>query len=356
MSISLLNELAQYSGPAKDLRFSSVYFGGGTPSVLPPKLVGRLMEGLRQRIGIADADVTLETHPSTVDRGKLADFIDAGINRLSFGIQSFDTLVLRACGRADTVDTVVPAVEAAMALPFRDVNVDLMYGLPDQSLQSWEKDLKTATGLGVHGFTLYATVYLPGFQNYAQAQHSYIPGAGDRDAMYDTAYAYLNEAGYDQPHFGSGAFKKGGLNALRRNVARARPTLGLGTWAFSSTGTYVYQNQFPRQKWLDDVAAGRPPIGRVARVDDKEHARKFAVEALLLAYLDLEAFRETFGMALDAAFPDELAVLVEDGLAEVQGSELRLTRKGGRHLREIRYLFASEPVVQAVESGRAKGL
>ena len=353
---SLMRELAQYSEPVKDLTFSSVYFGGGTPSVLPPKLVGRLIDGLRQHIDIGDADVTLETHPSTVDAGKLADFVSAGVNRLSFGIQSFDELVLRACGRGDTVDTVLPAVEAAMALPFRDVNLDLMYGLPEQSLESWENDLRVAAGLGVHGFTLYATVYLPGFKNYVEAQNSYIPTGDDRNTMYDMAYAYLNEAGYHQPHFGSGAFKKGGLNALRRNVARARPTLGLGTWAFSSTGAYVYQNQFPRAKWQEEVAQGRPPIRHVARVDDKEHARKFVVEALLLAYLDLDAFNETFGTQLDKAFPDEIAVLVEDGLAEIKGSELRLTRKGGRHLREIRYIFASETVVQAVESGRAKGL
>lgn len=352
----LLHEASLYSDAVRDVTFSSVYFGGGTPSVLPPPLMKRLIEGLCQRLHLADPDITVETHPSTVEAETFDGLLDAGVNRISLGIQSFNSLVLRACSRGDTVGKVETVLRSAIAAPFRDVNVDLMYGLPEQSLDIWKSDLWTAKQLGARNLTLYSTVYMPGFQSYVENQNSSIPSGDEKFSMYEAAYDYLNSEGFHQPHFGAGAFQKGGMNAHRRNVALGRPTLGLGTWAYSSTGTHVYQNQSPRIKWEAELAEGRPPVKQVARIGHTERPRKFVVEGLLLAYLNLGTFHELFGMPLEEAFPDELGVLLEDGLAVIHGDELRLTRKGGRHLREIRYLFASDRVVDAIESGRAKGL
>ena len=143
---------------------------------------------------LATRTFTLETHPSTVDAGKLSDFVSAGVNRLSFGIQSFDELVLRACGRGDTVDTVLPAVEAAMALPFRERKPgNLMYGLPEKSLEIVGERPESSRGTGCARLHALCPVYLPEFKNYVEAQNSYIPTGDDRNAMYDMAYAYLNE-------------------------------------------------------------------------------------------------------------------------------------------------------------------
>lgn len=352
----VLHEASLYSDAVRDVTFSSVYFGGGTPSVLPPPLMGRLIEGLRQRLHLTAPDITVETHPSTVEEGTFDGLLEAGVNRISLGVQSFDPVVLRACSRGDTVDKVETVLRSALAAPFRDVNVDLMYGLPEQSLDVWKEDLRTAEYMGVHNLTLYSTVYMPGFQSYVENQNAFVPGGDEKFSMYEAAYDYLNSVGFRQPHFGAGAFQKGGMNAHRRNVAQGRPTLGLGTWAYSSTGTHVYQNLSPRMRWETALAEGRPPIKQMAPIGDTERPRKFVVEGLLLAYLDLGTFHELFGMPLDEAFPDEVGVLLEDGLAVAQGDELRLTRKGGRHLREVRYLFASDRVVDAIESGRAKGL
>jgi coproporphyrinogen III oxidase-like Fe-S oxidoreductase len=107
---------------------------------------------------------------------------------------------------------------------------------------------------------------------------------------------------------------------------------------------------------MAEVARGRLPIRQLVPVPEHERARKYLVETLLLAYVDLDQFRQVFGTGLADAFPDQLAVLDRLDLARIEEGELRLTRKGGRHLREIRYLFASDDVVDAMEREGAQGL
>lgn len=350
---NLLTEAAMYSEAVRDLEFNSVYFGGGTPSVLAPARLSDFLGKLAGLFRIADADISLEAHPGTLDAGKLDALCAAGISRLSLGIQSFNGQVLQASGRGATTDKVRPVLEAALATPFREVNIDLMYGLPDQDLESWRTDLKTATKLEVPGVTLYSTVYLADFTAYCKKHKATIPGTEHRFAMYDLAYDYLNAGGYPQPHFGAGAFLRGDLNPHRQNVALGLPTLGLGTWSYSSTGQFSYHNLFPRAKWALALEQGKLPIRQLVRIPGPERARKYVIEAMLLAYLDLDHFQELFGADLTSTFPDELDVLQDLELVDVENGKLRLTRKGGRHLREVRYLFASNAVVTSLESGAA---
>lgn len=351
---ALLREARRWSAVAAQTRFTSVYFGGGTPSLLGAPLVERILRDLGGCFRIDGADVTLEANPATVDAASLRDYAAAGVTRVSLGVQSYDAGVLEASGRADTIPHVRAATEAALAAPFREVNVDLMYGLPEQDHELWRADLRTATELGVHGLTLYAAVYLPALQARCDAHAYRVANAEDRARMYDAAWALLGEAGYHQPHFGAGAFQRKGPNPHRANLAQGLPTLGIGTWAFSSTPSWAWHNAFPRATWEQALERGELPIRQLVPVPVAERPRKWVVEALLLAYVDLDAFRATFGVELADAFPTELAVLDELDLARIDARELRLTRRGGRHLREVRYLFASEAVVAAVE--RAPGL
>jgi oxygen-independent coproporphyrinogen-3 oxidase len=352
----VLAEAALVAPAVRHIRFTSIYFGGGAPSVFPTKLIARLISGLGSMFRIEGADISLEAHPAHVGREWLREICAAGVTRLSLGVQSFDRRVLAACGRDDTVDRVLPAVEAAMDAPLRDLNVDLMYGLPEQDFDSWNSDLREAARLGVPGLTLYATVYIPALQARCEERSFSVPDAAQRLAMYNMAYDYLTTAGYPQPHFGAGAFLRRGLNPHRRNVSLGLPMLGLGTWAYSSSGAFAHHNLAPTADWAQRVREGRLPIRQLLPVPERERTRKYVIEALLLAYVSLDHFRETFGRGLAETFPDELAVLEREGLARVDAGELRLTRKGGHHLREIRYLFASDEVVHALESGAAQGL
>jgi oxygen-independent coproporphyrinogen III oxidase len=353
---TVLAEAALYARAAEHVRFTSVYLGGGTPSVLPPALVERLLRGLGNDLRLEGADVSLEANPTHVDRTRLRDLLAAGVTRLSLGVQSFDAHVLDASDRGYTAASVMPAVEAAMAAPLRDLNVDLMYGLPDQTLESWLDDLRLASRLGIPGITLYATVYVPSFQSRCESENRQMAGPQDRLEMYELAYDLLSTTGYPQPHFGAGAFLRHGLNPHRANLSLGNPTLGLGAWAYSSSGAYAWQNETPPQAWAQAVRAGRLPVRQLLAIPERERMRKHVIEALLLAYVDLDHFRTTFGQDLQEAFPAELATLDALGLATVDDGELCLTRQGGHHLREIRYLFASDSVVASLEADETVGL
>jgi oxygen-independent coproporphyrinogen-3 oxidase len=353
---TVLAEAALFTPAAERVRFTSLYMGGGTPTVLPPALVERLLRGLGKRFRLEAADVSMEANPLHVDRSRLREYMAAGVTRLSLGVQSFDAHVLRASDRGDTVASVMPAVEAALAAPLRDFNVDLMYGLPDQTFGSWMGDLRRAAELGIPGLTLYGTVYVPSFQSRCEGEGRKVAGPQARLAMYEMAYDFLSKSGYPQPHFGAGAFQRHGLNPHRVNVSLGNPMLGLGTWAYSSVGPYAWHNQTPTPVWAAEVRAGRLPIHHLLPVPENERIRKYVIEALLLAYVNLEHFRSSFGKELKDTFPDELAVLSLLGLAAIEDGELRLTRKGGHHLREIRYLFASDAVVTSLETDEAAGL
>lgn len=353
---ALLAEAALYAPHVSHLRFTSVYFGGGTPTLLPPTLVERILDRLRGLMHLQGADVTLEGHPGTVDDVTLRNLRAAGMTRLSLGVQSFDPDVLNASGRGDTADLVRPSVEAAMNASLREVNIDLMYGLPAQSFDTWEADLDTAVRMGIPSLTLYATVYLPAFRERCESAGHEIAGDDDRATMYERAHEMLDASGYPQPHFGAGAFLRGEMNPHRRNVALGRPTLGLGTWAYSSTGTWAYHNRTPAAAWAAEIRNGRLPIHRIVQVEPAERARRHVIEALLLSYVDLAHFKATWGLDLSDAFPAELEVLEQLGLTTVEDGELRLTRTGARHQREIRYLFASPDVVDALESEQRQGL
>ncbi|GAB4136911.1 MAG: radical SAM family heme chaperone HemW [Planctomycetota bacterium] len=353
---ALLAEASMHARHLEACSFSSVYFGGGTPSVLPPDLLRRLLDGLRGRLRIDGADISLEASPSTIDAGKLRALREAGVTRLSLGVQSFDAKALAGCGRDDRPADVLRSLDAALAAGFRDVNIDLMYGLPGQTLPAFLGDLRIAAGRAVPGVTLYAAVYLPALAQRARDLGCEVPTEDDKHEFYGAAYDFLTANGYPQRHFGAGAFLRGGLNAHRRNVAHGAPTIGIGTWAYSSTGVRAWQNLAPREAWAETLGRGRPPIATVLEVDEEERPRKWAIEALLLAFLDRRLFERRFGETVEARFPAELEALLDLGLIEDAADEIRLTREGGRHLREIRYVFASEKVVEAMESGRLQGL
>lgn len=353
---AVLAEAERYSPHVDRKHFTSVYLGGGTPGLLPPATIGRLLSGLGARLHLEGADVTMETHPRFAELSNLRAMRQAGVTRLSLGVQSFDPWVLRAAGRADTVDQVGPAAEAAMAAGFDDVNIDLMYGLPEQTFGSWRADLERCASLGIPGLTLYATVYLPEFLERCKSRGFTVPSEAARFAMYEVAFDYLRAHGYPGARLGAGAFVRHELNAHRRNVSLGLPMLGLGTWAYSSTGSFAYHNHFPMGDWMQALAAGHAPIRQIVRVSPAERSRKYVIEALLLGYVSLAAYRVNFGTELEDDFAEEIGTLRHLGLVKIDEGELQLTREGARHLRSIRYLFASEDVVGAMERDATGGL
>jgi len=335
---ALAAELAAYGGDAHwaDRPLGSVYFGGGTPSLFTPGAIADVLAaaGAHFELG-ADAELTLEANPDTIVPERVAGYRAAGINRLSLGAQSFDDRHLRTLGRDHAAAATPAAVGAARAAGIDNVSLDLIFGVPGETLADWERDLRAAVGLGPPHVSAYALTYEEGtpFHRW-RAGGRLRPVEEDLEAaMGEAAEAILEAAGLARYEISS--FARPGRES-RHNLAywEGVEYLGVGAGAHS-----FRRDPVPGRRWVNErvpqryMAAARAS-GRA--VDSEEllseaQARgEFCVCGLrTLAGIDVTTFAARFGVTLAEAFP-HVDRLVADGLAEHVAGRLRLTARGLR--------------------------
>jgi len=178
----------------------TIYFGGGTPSLLEPAEIGKILKTVFENYTItADCEITLETNPGTVDYHKLSSFKKAGINRLSIGIQSFSDKELKFLGRIHDAKQAKETLKIAERADFNNISIDLIYALPGQSLASWKKSLKTALEFPPQHLSAYNLIFEPGTPFFKQLQHGtrQPPPEEQEIDFFNFTKDFLNEAGYD---------------------------------------------------------------------------------------------------------------------------------------------------------------
>ncbi|MGB5778302.1 MAG: coproporphyrinogen-III oxidase family protein, partial [Allopontixanthobacter sediminis] len=159
---ALLADMRHEAGLASGEALESIFFGGGTPSLMPPSLVGALLEEAERLWGFAPGiEITLEANPSSVEASKFADLADAGVGRVSLGLQSLDNAALKFLGRLHSAEEGLAALEVAQK-QFRRVSFDLIYALPGQSVENWRGELERALGFGTDHLSLYQLTIEPG--------------------------------------------------------------------------------------------------------------------------------------------------------------------------------------------------
>ena len=190
-------DLRDFGAAAQGRPIVSVFFGGGTPSLFAPELIGRLLDGVRQRLPLAnDTEITLETNPGTVEHGRFDGYLAAGVNRISFGVQSFDDDKLKRLGRIHSASEAEAAVKSAQDAGYANINLDLMYALPQQTLDGALADVERAIALAPTHISHYQLTLEP---NTAFAANP--PPLPDDDhawAMQEACEARLAQAGYGQ--------------------------------------------------------------------------------------------------------------------------------------------------------------
>jgi oxygen-independent coproporphyrinogen-3 oxidase len=313
----------------------TLYLGGGTPSLLSPATVARLLDAAR-RLGLqADAEVTLEANPGTVTRDRLAAYRNAGVSRISLGAQSFQTPLLRTLGRDHSADETRAAVAAVRHAGFDNLSLDLIFAVPGQTLETWIDDLAQATALGPAHVSAYALTWEEHTPFHAWRAQGRVVAVDDdlESAMADVADAHLAAAGLVRYEISSWA--RPGLES-RHNTGYWDGTdyLGLGPGAHSfhasgSTARRWWNVRLP-QGWRAAVAARGTAVDGEEVLVDAEARSDFVVAGLRrLAGVDVAAFERRFGITLPAAFP-QLAGLARDGLVQIDISRLRLTPRGLR--------------------------
>ncbi len=323
-------------------RVHSVFFGGGTPSLLSGRAVDTLLTALRTLLPLApDAEITLEANPGTVDSARFADFRGAGVNRLSLGIQSFAAHHLKALGRIHDAAQARAAIEAA-ARYFDNFNLDLMYGLPGQTLDEALADVEEALAFSPPHLSCYQLTLEP---NTAFAAAP--PALPDPDAcadMQDAIEARLAQAGF--VHYETSAFAQPGRQCRHNlNYWTFGDYLGIGAGAH---GKLTLHDRVLRQarwklprEYLEKVAAGTP-VAEERRVGRAELPFEFMMNALRLnGGFDAQLFEARTALPL-AVVEDELRRAQSDGLLTREFAHIAPSELGRRHLNRLLERFLAD--------------
>ena len=320
-------------------RVHTVFFGGGTPSLFAPESIDRILAGVRARVALApDAEITLEANPGTFERARFAGFKAAGINRLSVGVQSFEPRFLNALGRVHDADEARAAAAAAIEI-FGNVNLDLMYALPGQTLTDAKSDLDEALRFSPPHLSFYHLTIEPNtlFHRYPPALPDDETAADIEDAIAET----LGAAGY--LHYETSAYARPG-HECRHNVNywRFGDYLGIGAGAHSKLS---FQQRVVRQvrhkqpqHYIEEAERGSP-LAEDRTVERNEIGFEFMLNALRLAEgvpVALFAERTGFPMTLVQKALDEAE---RRGLIARDHQHLRPTPLGQRFLNDLQALF-----------------
>ncbi|MEW6448776.1 MAG: radical SAM family heme chaperone HemW [Bacillota bacterium] len=308
----------------------SIYLGGGTPTCLPPAMLKRILALIRKQFSVSpEAEITVEANPGTVTVELLDNLLGAGVNRLSIGMQSTEDRLLRVLGRRHTAADAVRAVETARAAGFTNINVDLIFGIPGQSMNDWGKSLSAAVALGVehvsaYGLEIYAETPLG--RAVAAGEVSVCPEETFRE-MYFHAVDYLNASGYVQYEISN--FARPGRES-RHNLIywQGEPYLGLGPAAHSYLNRRRWVNAAELGTYSRALSAGRFPVAEemyLTRADEIAEAMFLGLR--LTEGVSASRFRARFGLEPEAVYGPEISMLIARGLLRYEKDRLRLTRE-----------------------------
>jgi oxygen-independent coproporphyrinogen-3 oxidase len=320
----------------------TIYFGGGTPSVLEPEEVGAIVSACRRAFGLeAEAEVTLEVNPETVTGPRLAGFRQAGVNRLSLGVQSFHDEELRRLGRLHDATRAREALRLARAAGFDNVSLDLMMWLPGQTLDAWLASVEALIEAGPDHASLYLLEIYPNAPLRDEMARGGWTQEGDEvaAAMYLRGLARLDAAGYGQYE----------ISNVARSGRRSRHNLKYwtdGDWAAFGCGAHGTREGV-RSRLVAGTAEYVALVERGA--DVRAEVRVLSrddrlAEALIMGLrlndgVDLDALRDRYGIDPRERFGAGLAPFLDAGLAVVERARLRLTREGFLLSNEIMAVF-----------------
>lgn len=317
----------------------TIYFGGGTPSLLTPEQVSRILCAVHAKFSVTcDAEITMEMNPATVSQGSLAAYRSLGVNRVSFGVQTFDDTALRMLARghdaADARNTIRMLREAG----FDNVSFDLIAGLPRQTLDGWERNLDEALAMSPEHLSLYLLEIHEStpLAEQIRSKRQPLPDEDLAAEMYELMLDKVVAAGYEQYEISN--FSRPGYES-RHNTKywRLDPVYGFGVSAHSFDGNQRYSNERDTAKYVSLIENGG--AAEVMR-ETVDAASEFMFLGLRLNRgVDVAEFQRRFGVDFSAKYNGELTRLESIGLVNAHKGRLWLTRKGMLFSNEVFDVF-----------------
>ena len=331
----LVNDVIRL-GPSQAGRpVATVFFGGGTPSLLGGEQIRRVLDACRDHFSLSpDAEITMECNPNGLTAERLDGYRSAGVNRLSIGAQTLDRRGLRTLGRQHEADDVLASLEAAHGVGFDNVSLDFIFGWPNQALDTWRRDLEGVLSLPhpPEHLSLYSLIVEPGTP-YADAAARGILAMPDDDAtadMYEMAITVLEHAGWNHYEVANWAREPEGYSRHNAIYWQHGDYLGIGAGAHGTVGARRTMNHLLPERWCAAVEAGEETASNVETIDPVTARAETMMLGLRLLDqgVNADAFAARHGVSLNDVFGRQIAELSGIGLLDVGEEGVRLTGRG----------------------------
>lgn len=339
---ALITEMRLYSPMMRGRSFETVFVGGGTPSLLPAGLLGRIIAEAKQCFSIEpDAEITVECNPESLTELKLLEYSNAGVNRLSIGMQSADDRVLSAIGRIHTAEKFVSAFRLAREAGFKNINVDIMHGLPRQDIESYLASIRLVSELGAEHISSYSLILEPGTPLYDDVFSGKVvlPDEDETADMEDAGFELLESLGYHRYEISNFA-KPGFVCHHNINYWNNGDYLGLGVNAHSAlhlSGKWVrFANKITIGEYMTDIGRGNLPVAETQEVTREDEMFECIMMGLRKTEgISRSAFKERFGIDPVEQYAAAVSSALLDGNMIVTDERIFLTKRGLDYQNEI---------------------
>lgn len=328
---ALKREWNHYLPLLQGKKISTIYFGGGTPALLGAPAIAEILSWITDSIPFANdpIEITIEANPENITKELMRNYADAGINRVSIGIQTLDPHLLKVLERLHSADKAIKAVQATADAGIQNISIDLMYDLPEQNLEIWRHTLNEVGKMPITHLSLYNLTIEPHtvFFKHQNKLKKQIPDPETSLQMYEMAIDSLGECGLEQYEI-SAFTRKGFMSFHNVGYWTGRSFLGLGPSAFSYWEGKRFRNVANLNRYSKALEEGNSPVDFEEELSHSAKQRELlAVQLRLIEGVDLDAFQARYGH-LDTEALKSIDHLKHDGLLEMVEGSLRLTKRG----------------------------
>jgi len=321
---SVKKELESYSNLLSDVKIESVYFSGGTPSVMPEG-VAEIVEHVKQLFHF-DGDISVEANPIDLNDKALKVLADAGVKKISIGVQSLNDGILKAIGREHDSETAITALKKVKEFDFDYINIDLMFSLPEQEIKDLIHDLEIAVELEVQGISTYPLILLPGTKIFERVESGSmkLPAEKTEQKMYETIIDYLTNSGYEMRALWSLATKP-------RNYFgpfEFEEYIGIGPNAWSLINNFLYLNTASLKEYIKSLNEGKLPIKMGTIFSSEKSMKLWFMRKLYNIRVNKAQFYDRFKTSIDHELRRIIVPLRLLGIIETKNEYIELTRKG----------------------------
>ncbi|WP_066495302.1 radical SAM family heme chaperone HemW [Abyssisolibacter fermentans] len=326
----VMSEIKLYTSQLADYKVTSIFIGGGTPSSIDSKYIYQILDKTNKVFNLDnDIEISIEANPSSIDKDKLRVYKSCGINRISMGVQSLNDRLLKSIGRIHDQKTVLKAYHDIRESGFDNVNFDIMFNLPLQSIDDVMNTLQKTVELDVEHISLYSLKLeenTPFYRKYEKGE-LILPNEDVEREMYHESIDFLEANGYH--HYEISNFSKKNYECKHNLIYwKLKPYLGFGLAAHSNIGNNRWSNNENFEDYFKNLDQGIKPINDICNIEKDKMAEYTILGLRLIEGIDIDDFRNKFEVSIFDVYREVIEKYHKNGLLSTEKNRIKLTRRG----------------------------